>query len=201
MKTGLFFGSFNPVHTGHMIIANYLLSHSDLDALWMVVTPQNPLKDKKSLANNYDRLHLVNLAIGEQSNISSSKVEFNLPIPSYTIDTLDHLKEMYPQKEFVLIMGGDSLASLPKWKKYERILEENEIYVYQRPSYDLGPLKDHKQVKIFDAPLLAISASYVRQEIRANRSVRYLVPDAVFKYISESTLYQVKKTNLKDEDK
>ena len=190
MKIGLFFGSFNPVHIGHMIIANYMISHTDLDELWMVVSPQNPFKEKKSLAKDSDRLHLVNLAIGESLKIRSSNIEFNLPQPSYTVDTLAFLKEKHPNKKFVLIMGGDNLKSLPKWKNYEHILEYHQVYVYKRPAYDLGELQNHQSIKLFEAPLMHISASYIRKEIKEGKSIRYLVPDAVYDYLEKSTLYK-----------
>lgn len=189
-KIGLFFGSFNPVHVGHMIIANYMVQHSDMDELWMVVSPHNPHKNKKSLANNYDRLHLVKLAIGDNENLKASDIEFGLPQPSYTVDTLAYLKEKFPTREFSLIMGGDNLGTLHKWKNYEVLLENHSIYVYNRPGYDLGDLKDHKNVTILDAPLLEISASYIRKEIKANRSIEYLVIREVAEQIELSGLYR-----------
>ena len=145
-KTGLFFGSFNPVHVGHMIIANFMAQHTDLDQVWMVVSPHNPLKKQSSLAKDYDRLHLVNVAIGENPLLQSSNIEFSLPKPSYTIDTLTYLTEKFPEREFVLIMGGDNLNTLHKWKNYELLIKNHEIYVYQRPDYDLGDLKDHSNI-------------------------------------------------------
>jgi len=190
MKIGLFFGSFNPVHTGHMIIANYMVSHSDLDEVWMVVSPQNPLKSKSSLAKDYDRLHLVQLAIGDTPKLRASNIEFGLPKPSYTIDTLTYLKEKYPKKEFVLIMGGDNLATLHKWKNYELILRDYQIYLYKRPSYELGDLEDHPSVKHFEAPLLSISATYVRKSIKDGKPIRFLVPDTVAEYLKESSMYR-----------
>ena len=186
----MFFGSFNPVHVGHMIIANFLAYNSDLDKVWMVVSPQNPFKEKKSLAKDSDRLHLVNLAIGDNLKLQASNIEFDLPQPSYTVDTLAFLTEKHPEKEFVLIMGGDNLKSLPKWKNYEVILKHHQIYVYKRPDYELGELHDHPSIKIFDAPMMEISASYIRKEIKEKRSVRYLVPDAVFDYLEKTTLYK-----------
>lgn len=188
---GLFFGSFNPVHNGHMIIANYMATKGGLNEVWMIISPHNPLKDKQSLAKDHDRLHLVHLAIGDNTKIKASNVEFNLPKPSYTIDTLTYLKEIYPHYNFALIMGGDNLASLHKWKNYEKILNENMIYVYQRPQYDLGELKDHPHVKIMeDTPLLEISASYIRTCIQNKNSIQYLVPELVFKYIDGSNMYK-----------
>ena len=188
-KIGLFFGSFNPVHIGHMIIANFMIENSDLDYIWMVVSPQNPHKQKKSLASEYDRLHMVNLAIGDLTTIKASDVEFRLPKPSYTIDTLTHLSEKYPLYEFSLIMGGDNLGSFHKWKNYELILERHQIFVYQRPSYDVGPLAQHDKVTILDAPLLSISASYIRQQIKDSKSIKYLVTEQVQDELYKSGLY------------
>ena len=189
-KIGLFFGSFNPVHIGHMIIANFMVTQTNLKEVWMVVSPQNPLKKKHSLARDYDRLHLVRLAIGDNPNLRASNIEFDLPKPSYTIDTLTYLREKYPKKEFVLIMGGDNLATLHKWKNVDLLLRDYQIYVYQRPSYDLGDLANHDHVHLFDAPQMHISASYIRQCIKNGKSVQYLVPDTVFNYLEKSGLYQ-----------
>ena len=190
MKKGLFFGSFNPIHIGHMIIANYMATQTDLDEIWLVVTPQNPLKKKASLARDYDRLHLAHLAIGDNPNIRASNIEFDLPKPSYTIDTLTYLKEKYPKDKFALIMGGDNLATLHKWKNYEVILRDYEIYVYKRPGYDLGELQNHPNVKRFDAPEMHISASYIRKCIKAGHSIQYLVSDEVYEYLNKTNLYR-----------
>ncbi len=188
-KIGLFFGSFNPVHVGHMIIANYMATQTDLSQVWMVVSPQNPLKAKKTLARDYDRLHLVQLAIGDNPLLKSSDVEFALPQPSYTIDTLVHLQEKHDNKKFVLIMGGDNLATLHKWKNYEIILRDYEIYVYQRPHYNLGNDMRYENIKIFDAPLMEISSSYIRNCIKNGKSIEYLVPDPIFRYLETTKLY------------
>ncbi len=185
---GLFFGSFNPVHVGHMIIANFMVNNTDLDEVWLVVSPHNPHKDKKSLANDYERLHLVNLAIGDHLKIKASDIEFSLPKPSYTIDTLTYLKEKYPNYLFSLIMGGDNLISLPRWKNYEQLLE-HAIFVYKRPSYEDGALAEHPNIHLLDAPLLNISASYIRSLIKDGKSIKYLVTDKVFEYLEESNLY------------
>ncbi len=190
MKVGLFFGSFNPIHVGHLIIANHMATHTDLDKVWMVVSPQNPLKPKKTLARDFDRLHLVRLGIGDNPRIEASNVEFNLPKPSYTIDTLAFLTEKYPDKTFALIMGGDNIASLHLWKNYEQLLANFDIYVYQRPGTELGPLATHPRVKVLEAPLLDISATYIRECIRKGQSVRYLVPEPVFEYLKDNTLYK-----------
>lgn len=189
-KTGLFFGSFNPVHTGHMVIANYMATQTDLDEVWLVVSPQNPLKEKKSLARDHDRLHLLRLAVGDNTHLRASDVEFSLPKPSYTIDTLTYLREKYAEREFVLIMGGDNLATLHKWKNYDILLRDYRIYVYQRPQYPLGELADHPSVTIWEAPLMQISASYIRRCLQAGHSVEYLVPEAVYRYFDKSSLYR-----------
>lgn len=190
MKTGLFFGSFNPVHIGHMIIADYMAEFGGLQQVWLIVSPHNPLKSKQSLAPDYDRLHLVQLAIGEHPKLRASDIEFHLPKPSYTVDTLAYLREKYPGREFALIMGGDNLLSFHKWKNHEFLLQNYSIYVYRRPSYDAGELAKHPNVRIFDAPLLDISASFVRECIKNGKSIRYLVPEPVFKYLETSHLYR-----------
>ncbi|HKK76981.1 MAG TPA: nicotinate (nicotinamide) nucleotide adenylyltransferase [Saprospiraceae bacterium] len=188
---GLFFGSFNPVHVGHLIIANYMGEHTDLDQVWLVVTPQNPLKKKRTLANNYDRLHLVNLAIEDNPRLQASSIEFGLPQPSYTIDTLTYLKEKHPDDRFTLIMGGDNLLSLPRWKNYEIILRDYRIFVYSRPDYKLGPLAEHEHVQIFsDVPQMSISASFIRKSLQNEKSVRYMLPDSVHDYLMKTNLYR-----------
>jgi len=189
-KIGLFFGSFNPVHIGHLVIANFMATQTDLDELWMIISPQNPLKKKNTLARDHDRLRMLQLAIGDNPHLQASDIEFKLPQPSYTIDTLTFLKEKYPNHEFVLIMGGDNLASLHKWKNYELLLRDHHIYVYQRPQYNLGKLKDHAHVHLFEAPLMQISASYIRKCIKNKQSVRYLIPDAVLEEIEACGLYR-----------
>ncbi len=188
-RIGLFFGSFNPVHIGHMIIAEFMAERAEVDRVWMVVSPQNPHKKKSSLANDYDRLHLVKLAIGDNPKLSASSIEFGLPQPSYTIDTLTYLKEKFPDKEFSLIMGGDNLATLHKWKNYELILDHHDILVYKRPQYELGELQNHPRVHLFEAPLLNISASYIRQQLKNGHSIRYLVPDPVCDAIEADKIY------------
>ncbi len=189
-KIGLFFGSFNPIHVGHLVIANYMVEHTDLDKVWMVVSPQNPLKPKNTLARDYDRLHLVRLAIEDNPDLQVSDIEFSLPKPSYTIDTLTYLKEKYPDKTFVLIMGGDNVGTLHKWKNYEQLLLQYEIYVYKRPNTELGNFATHPKIQFFDAPLLDISATYIRDSIRNKKSIRYLVTEKVFDYLETSKMYR-----------
>ncbi len=189
MKIGLYFGSFNPIHIGHMIIANYIVEHTDIEQLWLVVTPHNPHKNKKSLAGNHDRLHMVNLAIEGNNKLKASNIEFNLPQPSYTIDTMTHLKERYQKHEFALVMGGDNLASLPKWKNYERLIENYQIYVYKRPTHEVTDLAEHPNITMCEAPMLDISSSYIRKLIRDKNSIKYLVPDSVYKYLEGVTIY------------
>ena len=189
-KVGLFFGSFNPVHVGHLIIGNFMATQTDLNEVWLVVSPQNPLKKKSTLARDFDRLHLVRLAVEECPNLKASNIEFDLPKPSYTIDTLTYLSEKHPDKEFVLIMGGDNLATLHKWKNYEQILKYYQVYVYQRPSYELGELEHHPSVKTFEAPLMKISASYIRKCIKEGNSIQYLVTQPVFEYMMSSSMYK-----------
>lgn len=188
MKIGLFFGSFNPIHIGHLIIAEYMAERTDLDQVWFVVSPHNPLKKKSSLANDYDRLHLVNIAIEDNPKLQSSSIEFGLPQPSYTVDTLAYLDEKYPQHQFCLIMGGDNLESLHKWKNYEIILNNYPIYVYARDGHEIPTLDG--DITIADAPMMNISATYIRNSIKASQSVRYLLHHLVLKHIQESGMYK-----------
>ncbi|MBP6539957.1 MAG: nicotinate-nucleotide adenylyltransferase [Saprospiraceae bacterium] len=191
MKTGLFFGSFNPVHIGHMIIANHMIQYTDLKEVWMVVSPHNPLKSKASLAKDSDRLHLVQLAIDDNPHIKASNIEFSLPVPSYTIDTLIHLQEKYPKREFCLIMGGDNVESLPKWKNYELLLQNYDIYVYERPGYNTTLAEDNPRIKIVkNVPMMDISATFIRNAIRDKKSIQYLVPEKVFDYLDGSQMYK-----------
>ena len=189
MKTGLFFGSFNPVHVGHMIIANYMATRTELDEVWLVVSPQNPFKKPGSLAPDYDRLHLVQLAIGDTLRLRASDVEFRMSKSSYTIDTLAVLREQHPEREFALIMGSDNLPTLPKWKNADIILRDFDIHVYNRPGYPAGELLDHPRVKLHEAPLMHLSATYIRNSIKDGFSVQYLVPEAVARELEVSGLY------------
>jgi nicotinate-nucleotide adenylyltransferase len=190
MKIGLLFGSFNPVHIGHLIIANYMANHTDLDKVWLVVSPQNPFKKYGDLINTYDRLEMARLATENSDNISVSDIELTLPQPSYTIDTLTHLKEKYPQHEFAIIMGSDNLVSLHKWKNYKLILRDYQIYVYPRPGYENTDLATHPSVHITMTPLMELSASFIRKSIAENKNVQYFVPDAVLKFMDAKGLYR-----------
>lgn len=190
-KIGLFFGSFNPIHTGHLIIANYMVNYTDLDEVWLVVSPHNPLKKKDSLINMYDRLEMVNLAVDGAENIRSSTIEFSLPQPSYTIDTLIYLREKYPLAEFVLIMGSDNLLSLKKWKNYEVILRDYYIHVYPRPDYSAATeWVDHPSVTITDTPLMEFSSTFIRNAVKNGKNIRYFVPDKVMEFIESKGLYR-----------
>lgn len=190
MKIGLFFGSFNPIHTGHLIIANYMANYTDLDQVWLVVSPHNPLKEKADLISSYDRLEMAKLATEQAENIRVSDIEFSLPQPSYTIDTLTHLKARYPEHEFSLIMGSDNLASLKKWKNYELLLRDYNIWVYPRPG-DLNPeLAQHPSVKMTKTPLMELSATFIRKSIKEHKNVQYFLPDAVLQFIESKNLYR-----------
>ena len=190
IKTGLFFGSFNPIHIGHMIIANYMANNTDLDQVWFVVSPHNPLKPKPTLANDYNRLHLVRMAVEDNSKLMVTDIEFHLSKPSYTVDTLAYLVEKYPNRAFSLIMGGDNLLTLPKWKNYKTILDNYEIYVYNRPGHERGTLANLENIHYHEAPLLNISATYIRQQIQEEKSIRYLVLDEVRNELYASNMYR-----------
>jgi nicotinate-nucleotide adenylyltransferase len=192
MKVGLYFGTFNPIHVGHLIIANHMAEHSDLEQIWMVVTPHNPLKQKNTLLDDYQRLHLVRLAIEDYPKIKPSDIEFKLPQPNYTVNTLAHLMEKYPQHEFSLIMGEDNLKSLHKWKNYEYILQHHDIYIYPRVSEEAEnpTLKNHPNVHWIDAPIVEISSTFIRENIKNKKNIRPLLPHNVWEYVDHNNFYR-----------
>ncbi len=190
MKTGLFFGSFNPIHIGHLIIANYMATFTDLKEVWLVVSPHNPLKLKSGLANMYDRLEMARLATENAPQIKVSDIEFKLPQPSYTIDTLTYLHEKYPEKEFVLIMGADNLASLKKWKNYEVLLANYEIFVYPRPGFDCSPWEKYPTITFTATPEMEISSTFIRKALKDKKSIQFFVPDLVLAFIESKALYK-----------
>ncbi len=192
-KIGLFFGSFNPIHIGHLILANYILENSDMDELWFVVSPQNPFKDKKSLLTDHNRLDMVQLAVKNYPKMRASNVEFSLPKPSYTIDTLTYLKEKYPNYSFALIMGEDNLDSLPKWKNAEKLMSDYQIIVYPR-TFE-GEKKDseylqHENISMVNAPIIELSATEIRNMIKGGKNVRPMLPPEVFEYLDGSSFYK-----------
>jgi len=183
MKVGLLFGSFNPVHMGHLILGNYMAYNTDLSAVWYVISPQNPFKASNSLLHEFDRMHMVSLAIDKNDRLGISDIEFSMPKPSYTIDSLTYLQDKYPTYEFVLIIGEDNLPSFHKWKNYERILDFFEVYVYPRSGTPDTPLKTHPKIKLIPAPMLDISATLIRDCVRSGKSIKYMVPEEVENYI------------------
>lgn len=189
MKTGLYFGSFNPIHIGHMAIANYFVEFTDLDELWFVVSPHNPLKKKKTLLDDYVRLELVRLAIDDDQKMKVSDIEFHMPQPSYTIDTLAYLSEKFPNREFVLIMGSDGLNSFNKWKNSSLISEKYQRYIYPRPSEKKSDILLHKNIKLVDAPQMEISSTFIRKAIKSKKNIQHFLPPQVFKTIDKYGYY------------
>jgi nicotinate-nucleotide adenylyltransferase len=190
-RIGLFFGSFNPIHTGHLIIAEYMASRTDLEQVWFVVSPHNPLKLRSTLANDFDRLHMVQMAIDDNPRLKASNIEFSLPKPSYTIDTMVYLHEKYPQHQFSLIMGSDNLGSISKWKNYELLLERYIIHVYKREGIPIDQsLIPAADIRIYDVPMLDISSTYIRQSIADGLSIRYMVPESIYQFLDGSRLYR-----------
>jgi len=197
MNIGLYFGTYNPIHVGHLIISNHMVDYTELDQVWLVVSPQNPFKTKATLLEDYHRLALVNIAIEGNNKLKASNIEFDLPKPSYTIDTLTFIKEKHPEHIFSIIMGEDNLRSFPKWKNYEQILENHNVFVYprvlteQESSSTPAVLKNHPKITIAkDAPLMKISASFVRKAIKDKKDVQYLLSEPVFTYLKEMHFYE-----------
>jgi nicotinate-nucleotide adenylyltransferase len=192
MKIGLYFGTFNPIHIGHLIIANHMAEYSGLNQIWMVVTPHNPLKKKETLLDDHKRLNLVALATEDFPKIKPSDIEFKLPQPNYTVHTLAHLQDKFPQHEFSLIMGEDNLKSLHKWKNYEVILQNHDIYVYPRISTETENLefKNHPRIHLIDAPIVEISSTFIRESIKNKKNIQPLIPYKVWEYIDYNNLYK-----------
>lgn len=193
MKIGLYFGSFNPIHTGHLIIANHIANNTELDEVWFVISPQNPFKNTSSLLNEQHRLSLVKIAIEGEKKLKTSNVEFKLPKPSYTADTLLYLSEKYPKHIFSLIMGSDGFQNIEKWKNYKYIINNYNMLIYQRPSFIIE--KTRENITIVDAPLLEISSTQIRKNIKEKKSIRYLVTEAVMEEIELKNYY---KSNLEN---
>lgn len=189
MNIGLYFGSFNPIHIGHLIVANHVIEHTDLDKIWFVVSPHNPLKESHTLLNEYDRLHLAELAIKGNNKFRASNIEFHLPKPSYTIDTLTYLSEKFPLEKFTVIMGSDSYQNLHRWKNYEQLLGQYKVVVYLRPGFVVDEVGKHKNVTVLKAPLLDISATHIRTQVKEGKSIQYLVPDEVMNCIADNRYY------------
>lgn len=188
--TGLFFGSFNPIHCGHMMIANFMVEFTDIRQVWFIVSPHNPLKEKSSLLTGSQRLMMANLAVEDDPRFRASNVEFHLPEPSYTINTLNHLSEKFPKKKFVIIAGQDTLTTLQDWKSYEEILDRYEFYIYPRPDVKQTAFDNHPPIHITSAPLLEISSTFIRNSAGKKKDIRHFLPEKVWKYIEEMHLYQ-----------
>ena len=191
-KTGLFFGSFNPIHIGHLVIAEYMVEYTDMQQVWFVVSPQNPLKPAKGLLSENHRIRMVRLAIEYDTRFKASSIEFEMPRPSYTITTLTYLTEKYPQYKFCLIMGADNLATLHKWKNYEQILKGYEIYVYPRKEAPVIPkeLQNHPSVNITEAPVMELSSTFIRNAIKEKKNIRHMLPPQVADYVKEMHFYE-----------
>jgi nicotinate-nucleotide adenylyltransferase len=189
MKIGLYFGSFNPIHIGHLIIGSFVANNTDVNQVWFVVSPHNPLKKSSTLLNEYHRLHLVKLATKDDEQLKASNIEFKMPRPSYTIDTLTYLEEKYIEHEFVVIMGSDSFQNLKKWKNYEVLMKNYFFYIYLRPGFEIKTTSE--RVKVLKAPLLEISSTSIRELIRHGKSIRYLVPELVQDEIEKSNYYKI----------
>mgnify|MGYP001138402138 FL=1 len=189
-KTGLLFGSFNPIHNGHMILASYMLEFTDLDEVWFVVSPQNPLKEKKSLLADYHRLALARLVVEEHPKMQVSDIEFKMPKPSYTIDTLTWLSEKYESRDFIIICGSDVFPTFHKWKNYEQLLEHYHFYVYPRPGSGLGSYEKQANIKLHPAPLMDISSNFIRKGLKQKKDMSFWMPDKVYEYILEMHFYE-----------
>ena len=200
MKIGLFFGSFNPIHHGHLMVASFIANHTDLQQIWLVVSPQNPHKTQTSLLNEYDRLHLAQLAIEDDAQIKVSDIEFKLPKPSYTIDTLTYLQEKYPQHQFYVIMGSDSFQNLPKWKNFEALVKNYQFIVYRRPGFEI--IEDYgADMQYLEAPMLELSATLIRNNCKDGITIRYLVPEDVRLEIERNNYFKEEGARANDKKK
>ena len=189
MKIGLFFGSFNPIHNGHLIIAQAMLNYSEIEEVWFVVSPQNPLKSSKSLIHHFDRIDMVELAIESNDRFKASDIEFNLPVPSYTIDTLAYISQKHKKHDFKLIIGEDNLSIFPKWKNSEQILKYYGLLVYHRDGFSSDSPVEHNNIKYIKAPLINLSATLIRRNLKERKSIKYLVPEKVEQFILERKLF------------
>lgn len=189
MKIGLYFGSFNPVHVGHLIIANHVAYNTDLNQVWFIVSPQNPFKASASLLNEYHRLHMIKTAIDGENKLRASSVEFKLPKPSYTVDTLAYLKEKYPNHEFSIVMGSDGFQNIDKWKNYEVIIKNHSFFIYKRPGFEIKKGFGANIIQL-EAPLLDISSTRIRDMLKEKKSIRFLVPDVVLEEIESNSYYR-----------
>ena len=189
-KIGLFFGSFNPVHNGHLMLANYIVEYTDLDSVWFVVSPHNPFKDKKSLLDDHHRRDMLELAVKNDERFEVCDIEFYMPKPSYTIDTLVRLSERYPNTDFYLICGMDNLTNFHKWKNYQVILDNYRLLVYPRKGYDGGDMLNHKSIQLINAPEIEISSTFIRKAVAEGKDVRYFMPSESYKYMSDMNFYK-----------
>ena len=190
MKIGLYFGTYNPIHVGHLIIANHIAEFADIDQIWMVVTPHNPLKKKATLLDDQQRLQMVYLATEDYPKIKPSDIEFKLTQPNYTVNTLSHLHDKYPNHEFSLIMGEDNLKTLHKWKNYEVILKDYHIYVYPRPNFANADLENHPSITITQTPLMELSSTFIRKAIKEKKNIQFFLPDKVIEFIEGKGMYR-----------
>lgn len=190
MLTGLYFGSFNPIHNGHLMLANYLVEYGGIGELWFVISPQNPFKEKKSLLPDYQRLELVHRAVDDFKKFRACDVEFSLPKPSYTIDTLTYLKEKYPNKEFCLIIGSDNVERFPRWKNAQQIIDNYHILIFPRKDCPVGDFANYPNVHIVDAPLIEVSSTFIRESIANGKDVRFYMPPKVWEYVDDMNFYK-----------
>jgi nicotinate-nucleotide adenylyltransferase len=189
IRTGIFGGTFNPIHLGHLALANYLCEENWVDELWFLITPQNPFKQEQTLLDNHLRMKMVEAAIADYPRFKASDFEFTLPRPSYTVTTLQKLSETYPDREFVLIIGADNWAAFDKWKSPEEILRNHQILVYPRPGYEINPHELPAQVKAVNTPLLEISSTFIRESIASGKDIRYFLHPEVYRFIKQHQLY------------